>query len=289
MLITASVPVESYSFSVRSPTQGIPTAMCTHTEITKQCSIGPTLPSITTARHATPHSSESIIHIFFTTEDIHTRGRLYIPYIIPLNKTLGKDIYMDTTDKLQAGLSKQRAELLQDAGYQVLCTQGQSPEVMFISCCDARVDPALLFDSKLGDLFVFRNIANLVQPYPQDTSLAATISFATQHVGVTDIIILGHSQCAGIKGMCNHHNFSGPLKAYLSAASDALKQPVTMDNTIHGHDRQAMQALAYSWNNLSQYPEIKRSNTCRIHAWFYMLESASLYCYDSTQQCFHAM
>lgn len=216
------------------------------------------------------------------------RSSLYISYIIPLNKTLRKDIHMDTIDKLHAELNKQRTELLQNASYQTLCTHGQSPKVMLISCCDSRVDPALLFNSKLGDLFVFRNIANLVRPHAEDTSLSATIAFAIEHVGVTDIIILGHSQCAGVKGICNLEALSGPLKTYLSAASSALSQPVTMDDDIKGHDQQAMRSLAHSWHNLAHYPEIKGNTGCRIHAWFFMLESARLYCYDSTKQCFHA-
>ena len=91
--------------------------------------------------------------------------------------------------------------------YQNLRKRGQKPEIMIISCSDSRVDPANLFGTKPGELFVVRNVANLVPPYQPDDNyhgVSAAIEFGVRDLGVKDIVILGHAFCGGIDALCSY-------------------------------------------------------------------------------------
>lgn len=85
--------------------------------------------------------------------------------------------------------------------YAALAQQGQSPRMLVIACSDSRVDPATIFDAGPGELFIVRNVANLVPPYEQGEGLhgtSAAIEFAVRKLGVRTILILGHAQCGGV-------------------------------------------------------------------------------------------
>src|SRR6187549_3459449 len=80
-------------------------------------------------------------------------------------------------------------------------SEGQSPKVMVIACSDSRVDPAQIFDTSPGEIFVVRNVANLVPPFELDGSrhgVSAALEFAVTQLEVTDIIVLGHGACGGV-------------------------------------------------------------------------------------------
>ena len=86
--------------------------------------------------------------------------------------------------------------------YEELATYGQSPEIMIISCCDSRVDPETIFNAMPGELFVSRNVANLVPPYETGGKyhgVSAGIEFAVMNLRIKHLVILGHSGCGGIK------------------------------------------------------------------------------------------
>jgi carbonic anhydrase len=86
--------------------------------------------------------------------------------------------------------------------YRDLSVRGQSPEVMVIGCCDSRVSPEVIFDAGPGELFVMRNIANLVPTYQPDSAahgVSAALEFAVSILKVKHIVILGHAQCGGIR------------------------------------------------------------------------------------------
>jgi carbonic anhydrase len=90
------------------------------------------------------------------------------------------------------------------ARYRALAQHGQSPGVMIIGCCDSRVDPAAIFDAGPGELFVVRNVANLVPPYEPDRGhhgTSAAIEFAVTGLGVGHILVLGHAACGGVKAL----------------------------------------------------------------------------------------
>src|SRR5881398_3284480 len=86
--------------------------------------------------------------------------------------------------------------------YRDLSVKGQSPEVMVIGCCDSRVSPEVIFDVGPGELFVMRNIANLVPVYQPDANahgVSAALEYAVQVLKVKHIVVLGHAQCGGIR------------------------------------------------------------------------------------------
>ena len=86
--------------------------------------------------------------------------------------------------------------------YATLAEKGQKPEIMVIGCCDSRVAPEIIFDAGPGEIFVLRNVANLVPPYAPDShyhGTSAAIEFALLGLGVKHIVVLGHARCGGIK------------------------------------------------------------------------------------------
>lgn len=83
---------------------------------------------------------------------------------------------------------------------------GQSPRAMVIACSDSRVDPTMIFNAEPGELFVLRNVANLVPPYEPDSAFHATsaaLEFAVRVLEVHDIIVMGHAMCSGIHVLLN--------------------------------------------------------------------------------------
>jgi carbonic anhydrase len=88
------------------------------------------------------------------------------------------------------------------ATFEHLSQAGQSPRAMVVACSDSRVDPAMIFSAGPGELFVMRNIANLVPPYQPDSAshgTSAALEFAVRVLEVTDLVVMGHTQCGGIR------------------------------------------------------------------------------------------
>jgi len=99
----------------------------------------------------------------------------------------------------------------EQARYRELSREGQAPETMVIGCCDSRVSPEVIFDAGPGELFVVRNVANLVPPYQPDGNahgVSAALEFAVQVLRVKHIVVLGHAQCGGVRAFVNK---SAPL------------------------------------------------------------------------------
>ncbi len=108
--------------------------------------------------------------------------------------------------------------------------RGQWPSVLVIACCDARVDPAILMDCRPGDLFVVRNVANLVPPYELGGGrhgVSAALEFSVCVLGVEHIVVLGHSHCGGVKALleggsgCQGGEF---ISGWMSIADRAKEQ-----------------------------------------------------------------
>ncbi len=87
------------------------------------------------------------------------------------------------------------------ARFEEMAENGQKPEIMVIACCDSRVSPEVIFDARPGELFVVRNVANLVPPYTPDGELhgtSAALEFAVQALKVRHIVVMGHGRCGGV-------------------------------------------------------------------------------------------
>ena len=166
-----------------------------------------------------------------------------------------------------------RRALLRD-----LAEFGQSPETMVIACADSRVDPATIFSAGPGELFVVRNVANLVPPYEENGGYhgtSAAIEFAVENLGVQDIVIMGHGQCGGIAASLS----ARPVGKFIAPWVDMIAQTrdlVLAENP--GADTAALQqalelaAIGHSLQNLTGFPFVRGAmdaGRVRLHgAWF---------------------
>ncbi len=123
----------------------------------------------------------------------------------------------------------------EQARYQDLADSGQSPKVMLIGCCDSRVSPEVIFDARPGEVFVVRNVANLVPPYAPDGEYhgtSAALEFAVQQLKVEHIVVLGHARCGGIRAFAGR-NLPGqkPL-----SPGDFIGKWISQLETVDGAD-----------------------------------------------------
>jgi len=150
------------------------------------------------------------------------------------------------------------------------------PTTLFICCCDHRIMPYELTKKELGELFVLRNIGNLV-PKEDDLGYASTaaIEYAVGRLRIPEIIVCGHSDCGGMKVVMTEDNKSPGLKAWLAHAA-----PV---ETSTSTDESSKANVLYQIENLKTHMAVKRalqSNTLKIHAWWVDLATNNVYCYD---------
>jgi len=194
----------------------------------------------------------------------------------------------EMTDLLKGYQRFKQKYYVESSLYETLVKEGQQPKILVITCCDSRVDPAILLDAKPGELFVVRNVANLVPPCdesPRHHSTSAAIEFAVLTLGVSDIILLGHSHCGGIKALMENkseaHNtaFIGPWMAIAKAA----KQNVLKQHPQNSLDEQAhyceKESLRISLANLKSFPWIQKrlnDNTLNLHAWHFDLSTGDI-------------
>lgn len=169
--------------------------------------------------------------------------------------------------------------------YQKLVLEGQSPKTLVIACSDSRVDPSILLDTKPGDIFVVRNVANLVPPFEEDDTschgTSAAIEYAVKHLNVENIVVLGHSDCGGIKallsGKNDEHTF---IDHWLSIAKDAKQKALdTANNHSHHCELCEKEAIKYSIKNLQTFPFIQerlKQNNLSIHGWYFNLKTGSI-------------
>ena len=113
---------------------------------------------------------------------------------------------MSHEDELTAGYHRFRAQRWPEAHaeYETLAEGGQKPHTLIVACSDSRADPALIFDAKPGELFVVRNVANLVPPYEPDGRLhgvSAALEFGVRVLEVQRIVVMGHADCGGVTAM----------------------------------------------------------------------------------------
>jgi carbonic anhydrase len=112
-----------------------------------------------------------------------------------------------STDALLSGYRRFRDQRWpqERAEYEALA-KGQKPHTLVVACSDSRADPALIFDAAPGELFVVRNVANLVPPYQPDGQLhgvSAALEFGVKALNVSRIVVMGHAYCGGVHAMLN--------------------------------------------------------------------------------------
>jgi len=164
--------------------------------------------------------------------------------------------------------------------YMELAVKDQKPHTMVIACCDSRAAPETIFDASAGELFVARNVANLVPPYAPDGerhSTSAALEFAVHGIGVKHIVVMGHGRCGGIAAVVqdmsplSKGDFIGKWMADVKEVVDAT--PLDPEGTPHDHCRAFEQAsVEHSLANLRSFPWVARleqAGELTIHgAWF---------------------
>ena len=179
--------------------------------------------------------------------------------------------------------------------YKNLASVGQFPKTMVIACSDSRVDPSIVTNAEPGELFVIRNVANLVPPYQEDSSTyhgtSAALEFAVRNLGIENIIIIGHSKCAGIQALVMDDNkptedFSF-IREWVNIAKKA-KDKVLLDAANSPHNDMICtecekESILLSLENLKTYPWILekiQSKTLNIYGWYFDLLSGIISQYD---------
>jgi carbonic anhydrase len=177
--------------------------------------------------------------------------------------------------------------------FQRLAHEGQRPHALFITCSDSRVLAELITQSKPGDLFVVKNVGNIVPPSDvtgSTNSTAAAIEFAVQALEVSDIVVCGHSQCGAMAALLEGVKVSAPmphLNAWLTLAAPVRR--LIEQNYAHLEDPEARITAAgeenvlFALENLHTYPSVQQrleKGSLRLHAWFFKIASAQLYAYD---------
>lgn len=158
--------------------------------------------------------------------------------------------------------------------------QGQSPEVLFITCSDSRVVPALITGARPGRLFELRTAGNIVPSYGagSPSGEAATIEYAVQVLGVTDIVACGHSHCGAVGALVRGDDLSAvpAVRDWLAHAADAPGPCDPADPTVaEAVQRHVLAQLL----RLRAYPCVERRLTegrLRLHGWYYEVHTGAV-------------
>ncbi len=171
--------------------------------------------------------------------------------------------------------------------YRELAEGGQSPEIMVIGCCDSRVSPEVIFDARPGELFVVRNVANLVPPYAPDGQahgVSAALEFAVQALRVKHIVVLGHAQCGGIRAYAEETaplspgDFIGNWMSLIAPAAKAVgpRADAPMDRYLA---RLEQISMVKTLDNLMTFPCVRilvERGKLQLHAAYFGVATGAL-------------
>lgn len=178
-----------------------------------------------------------------------------------------------------------------------LVLQGQRPKVMVIACSDSRVDPAMIFNCQPGQLFVVRNIANLIPPCETVDSYhgtSAALEFGIRFLEVEHIIMFGHTQCGGIAALMENASTalakerSSFIAKWMELARPAYEKVEAQYTTASLQDKAtlcAQYAIINSLKNLNSFPWIQERvtrGTLSLHGWYFDLATGSIHRYDQS-------
>ena len=169
------------------------------------------------------------------------------------------------------------------ARFDALSKFGQKPRALVIGCSDSRTDPQMVFNAAPGELFVIRNVANLVPPYGPDDQphgISAAIEFAVQALKVPQIIVMGHAMCGGIAALLNGapaevSDFVGQwVRIAEPARLRAMAAPAERRQDVCEHE-----SVRLSLDNLMSFPWIAKATsagTLKLHGCFFDIRSGIL-------------
>ena len=175
-----------------------------------------------------------------------------------------------------------------------LLSTGQSPEALFITCSDSRIDPGMITQTEPGDLFICRNAGNIVPPHAMTTGgITASIEYALEVLGVSDIIVCGHTDCGAMKGamypesvksLPHVSNWLGHSAAALARVK-AKHSVLCSDHTLEMIQENAILQVKH----LETHPSVASklaTGEVTLHAWVYDIETGEVTCQDPGTRSF---
>lgn len=175
---------------------------------------------------------------------------------------------------------------------------GQSPDTLFITCSDSRIDPNLVTGTEPGDLFICRNAGNIIPPHSNETGgMTASIEYAVAVLGIKHIIICGHTDCGAIKGALDMSVVEGlpHVKEWLSHTRSAMEivrerhdiasgQPISHEHLNEAIEENVLQQVQH----IRTHPIVAAklaTNKVEIHGWIYNIKNGQVRCcrHDSTE------
>lgn len=204
-------------------------------------------------------------------------------------------------EKLTEGVHKFRTDEFGNYRklFRKLSQEGQNPHTLFITCSDSRVLAELITQSKPGDLFVVKNVGNIVPPSSvvgTTNSTAAAIEFAVETLRVSDIVVCGHTQCGAmealLRGLPAQAN-QPHLHEWLALAAPVRQVLQTEYTHLRSHEEQVTAAgeenVLFALENLYSYPCVQQrlaDGSLRLHGWFFVIASAELFAFDPDSKQF---
>lgn len=180
-----------------------------------------------------------------------------------------------------------------------LVREGQTPKIMVVACSDSRVDPAIVTDCDPGDLFVVRNVANLVPPYEEGGGYhgtSAALEFAVRCLNVEHVIVMGHARCGGIRALLGDIRFAGGagqfIVPWMSIAEAARRAALAAPSAVDADSRAVAcehQAVRVSLGNLMSFPFVRaavEAGRLRLHGWYFDLDRGELLGYEPVSASF---
>lgn len=177
-------------------------------------------------------------------------------------------------------------------------SNNQKPHTLFIGCSDSRIDPNLITNTLPGELFVVRNIANIV-PYYHETeefvSTTSAIEYAVQVLYVKNIVVCGHSNCGGCDALYQSDDLFQNIphvKKWLELSKNVIKEAekqITEDDNIKKRWITEQMNIIEQMKHLFTYPFIKekyKKKQIKIYGWYYIIESGKIFGYDNKKNCF---
>jgi carbonic anhydrase len=167
---------------------------------------------------------------------------------------------------------------------------GQKPDALFIACSDSRVVPNLFASTNPGDLFVLRNMGNLIPPASslQDSSASAALEFSVFTLNVSDIIVCGHSECGAMQVLaqglnnCSYPHLISWLK-YGEEALNKVRNGFVITPSLSENNQISQANVLQQIEHIKSYPFIRDrliKKQLRVHGWWFDIAQADVYCYE---------
>lgn len=178
--------------------------------------------------------------------------------------------------------------------YMRLAVSNQKPSVMVIACCDSRAAPETIFDAGPGELFVVRNVANLVPPYAPDGerhSTSAALEFAVHGIGVQHIVVMGHGRCGGVAAVVKENDplsksdFIGKWMSDVKHVAVCVERPDGCSDADHQREVERA-SVVQSLKNLNSFPWISAllvKGELHVHGVWFDIALGELHTYDESR------